>query len=163
MEELSFTDDEIIKCVQNLDVSKSSAIEYLPTKIFKEAVLHKPERFIKIIKLYIESGQIPDSWKIATVTPLPKGVDQTNVSSFRPISVLPVPGKILERLIHTAISNHLDDNDILSKNQGGYQKGKSTLDSISLFVDDILGNRNKGNITPSAFIDIKKVFRFCKL
>ena len=71
MPDLEFTDDEIIKCVRDLDVSKSSAIEYLPTCIFKQAVLHKPSRFIKIINLSVSTSTIPDSWKIATVTPLP--------------------------------------------------------------------------------------------
>ena len=156
--DLNIDDAEIIKCVRDLDVSKSSALEYLPSKIFKEAVLHKPHRFIKIIKLCIETGKIPEKWKVATVTPLPKGGNLTDVSNYRPISVLPIPGKILERLIHTHISKHLDLHNILVKNQGGYQKGKSTLDSISGFVDDIQSNRNKGNITLAAFIDIKKAF-----
>ena len=158
MPDLVFSDDDIVKCIKDLDVSKSSAIEYLPTYIFRAAVLHNPQRFIKIINLCIDSGKIPDVWKIATVTPLPKGGNLTNVSNFRPISVLPVPGKVLERLIHTAISTHLEVNNILSKFQGGYQKGKSTLDSISIFVDDIQRNRNKGNISMAAFIDIKKAF-----
>ena len=158
MPEFDFSDEEIIDCVKNLDVSKSSAIEYLPTKIFREAVLHQPSRFIKIIKLCVTSGKIPDKWKIATVTPLPKGGDLTDVSNYRPISVLPVPGKILERLMHTHISTHLDLNKILSEKQGGYQKRKSTLDTISCFVDDIQSNRNKGLITLAAFMDIKKAF-----
>ena len=147
MPDVNFTDEQIIKCVQDIDTSKSSAIEYLPTHIFKRAVLHNPSRFIKIINLCVETCAIPGSWKIATVTPLPKGGDATSVSNLRPISVLPVPGKVLERLIHTAISSHLENNNILSKNQGGYQKQKSTLDSISNLVDNILENRNKGNIT----------------
>ena len=158
MPELEFSKEEIIKCVDDLDVSKSSAIEYLPTRIFKAAVLHNPSRFIKIINLCVLTCKIPDVWKIATVTPLPKGGDLTNVSNYRPISVLPVPGKVLERLMHSAISSHLEISNILSEHQGGYQKGKSTLDTISLFVDDIQRKRNKGNITLAAFIDIKKTF-----
>ena len=82
----------------------------------------------------------------------------SNVSNYRPISVLPVPGKVLERLMHSAISKHLELNSILSVKQGGYQKGKSTLDSVSVLVDDILCNRNRGNICLAAFIDIKKAF-----
>ena len=121
-------------------------------------MIKSPDRFCKIIKLCVSTCKIPDSWKIATVTPLPKGGDPTNVSNFRPISVLPVPGKILERLLHSSISEHLEINSILTKKQGGYQKGKSTLDTISILVDDILSNRNKGNITLAAFIDIKKAF-----
>ena len=158
MDFFNFSDEDIITCVRKLDTSKSSAIEYLPTHIFKSSVLYKPARFIKIINLILTSGSIPDSWKIATVTPLPKSGDMTNVSNYRPISVLPVPGKIFERLMHTHLSSHIQTNEILSKNQGGYQKGKSTLDAIGSFVDDVLKNRNSGNISLAAFIDIKKAF-----
>ena len=80
------------------------------------------------------------------------------MSNYRHISVLPVPGKVLERLIHNSLSMHFDVNNILSTRQGGYQKGKSTMDSISCFVDDILLQRNNGNISLAAFIDIKKAF-----
>ena len=158
MNEMRFTDDDIVNCVKELDSSKSSAIAYLPTTIFKDAVLNNPSRFIKFIRLCMLNDIFPDSWKVATVTPLPKGGDLTNVSNYRPISVLPAPGKVLDRLIHTAISTHLEENQIWNKKQGGYQKHKSTLDTISALVDNILENRNKGNITLAAFIDIKKAF-----
>ena len=92
------------------------------------------------------------------MTPLPKGGDSTDVSNLRPISLLPIPGKILERLMHNKLSSHIELNNILTKFQGGYQKGKSTIDSISVFVDNILLNRNKGAFTVAAFIDIKKAF-----
>ena len=158
MPDISFTDEDIISCVKDIDVSKSSAIDYLPTNIFRDAVLHNPSRFIKIINLCIQHSEIPDAWKIAVVTPLPKGGDPANVSNLRPISVLPVPGKILERLVHTKIMLHIDAHKILNAKQGGYQKKKSKLDSISTFVDDVLTNRNSGNISLAAFIDIKKAF-----
>ena len=158
MPDFHFSNEEIIKCVKDIDVSKSSAIDYLPTCIFKEAVIHNPSRFIKIINLCVQNSEIPDSWKLAVVTPLPKGGDPSNVSNLRPISVLPVPGKILERLMHNKISDHINNHGILNERQGGYQKKKSTLDSISNFVDDVLINRNMGNISLAAFIDIKKAF-----
>ena len=158
MNEFNFSDEQIIECVKNIDTSKSSAIDYLPTNIFKQAILHNPSRFIKIITLILQTSIIPPSWKIAIVTPLPKSGDLTDVGNYRPISVLPVPGKVLERLIHDSLSQHFDQHNILSTRQGGYQKGKSTMDSISCFVDDILLQRNNGNISLAAFIDIKKAF-----
>ena len=158
MEYFNFTDEDILKCIKDIDISKSSAIEYLPSHIFKDVILHNPSRFIKIIRLCLDTGEIPDVWKIATVTPLPKGGDSNDVSNLRPISVLPIPGKILERLMHNKLSAHIEENQILTKFQGGYQKGKSTIDSISVLVDDILLNRNKGFFSLAAFIDIKKAF-----
>ena len=106
----------------------------------------------------LTTNEIPLSWKSAVVTPLPKGGDSSNVTNLRPISQLPIPGKILERIIHTKISEHLDLNHILLDEQGGYRKSCSTIDTISKLTNDILRNRNIGNITLAAFIDIKKAF-----
>ena len=106
----------------------------------------------------VEFCKIPNSWKRARVTPLPKSGDFTNVSNYRPISQLPVPGKVLERLVHSSITCHLENCDILLKQQGGYRKAHSTLDTISALTNDILRERNVGKFTMAAFIDIKKAF-----
>ena len=68
------------------------------------------------------------------------------------------PLKVLERLMHDTLFTHLDVHGILSEKQGGYQKGKSTTDSISVFIDDILLNCNIGKFSLASFIDIKKAF-----
>ena len=81
-----------------------------------------------------------------------------NVSNYLPISQLPVPGKVLERILHSKITSHLEDCNILLKEQGGYRKRCSTIDTISVLTNDILRNRNTGNITMAAFLDIKKAF-----
>ena len=63
MPDMVFTDEQIVDCVKEMDVSKSSSIEYLPTTIFKEAVLKNPKRFIKIINLCFSTCIIPTHGK----------------------------------------------------------------------------------------------------
>ena len=89
----------------------------------------------------------------------------SQISFFRPYLFHSFPFPIIllkfDLTVHCIVnweSNHLETQNILSPNQGGYQKAKSTLDSISGLVDNILINRNKGNITLASFIDIKKAF-----
>ena len=60
--------------------------------------------------------------------------------------------------MHNHISEYLESQSVLSSRQGGYQKGKSTNNSISSFIDDILSNRNVGRFSLAEFIDIKKAF-----
>ena len=95
---------------------------------------------------------------MARVNPLSKGGDSSQVTNYRPISQLPVQGKILERLIHTKLEVHLDVNNILTENQGGYRKKRSTIDTIATLTDEIARQRNIGNFTIATFIDIKKAF-----
>ena len=158
MPDIIIDDNEVLKVIKELNENKSSAIDYISTKAFKHSVLAVPNKFIKILKLSLKSSKIPNSWKKAKVTPLPKSGDMSNVSNYRPISQLPVPGNVLERIVHTKITSHLENCNILLKEQGGYHKKCSTIDTISVLTNDILRNRNVGNITMAAFLDIKKAF-----
>ena len=88
--------------------------------------------------LWFTTNIFPDAWKLATVIPLQKAGDPSDVSNLRPISVLPLPGKILERIAHPQISKHLEEANALSPRQGGFRKGKSTIDTVASFTDDIL-------------------------
>ena len=94
-------------------------------------------------------------WK---VIPLYKGGDRENVGNYRPVSLLPLPGKILEKIVHSRISDFLDNDHFLSGNQGGFRKGFSTTSTIAKLTDDIFDQINSGNTTLAVYIDLKKGF-----
>ena len=77
--------------------------------------------------------------EIAKITPIRKQGDHTNVNNLRPIALLPLPGKIAERLFRTQRSEHLEHYNLLNPNQYSFQKNKSTLD----FTDDVLLDINE--------------------
>ena len=133
MPDIDVSEFEVVKAVKDINISKSSTLDYISAKVFRDAVLCLPQKFTKILRLSIQQQKIPKKWKVAKVTPLPKSGDFTNVSNYRPISQLPIPGKILERIVHDQIINHLNINNILTDIQGGYRKSCSTLDTISVF------------------------------
>ena len=66
-------------------------------------------------------GTIPQSWKHAKVTPIIKSGDQTNVSNFRPISVIPVIMRVFERIVHNQLSTYLNDTKLLYEYQSGFR------------------------------------------
>ena len=100
----------------------------------------------------------PDSWKIANIIPLQKPGDRSDVNNLRPISLLPLPGKMLERIVHTQLSTFLEANNLLSDKQGGFRKGRSTISTIAAYTDDILLGIKDKQYTLAAYIDFKKAF-----
>ena len=62
------------------------------------------------------------------------------MSNYRPITVLPIPSKILERLVHTQIYSYLSENKILSQSQFGFRPKLSTSTALAFFTDSILDN-----------------------
>ena len=115
-------------------------------------------QLLYIFKQSVKTGKFPDKWKIATVVPIFKGGNKEDVSNYRPVSLLPVTGKIFEKILHYQIVNFLDNNDFLSDKQNGFRKGKSTLESIVNFTSDIFDSINERNYTVATFIDLKKAF-----
>ena len=80
------------------------------------------------------------------------------MSNYRRITVLPILGKILERLVHTQIYSYLSENKILSQSQFGFRPKLSTSTAVAFFTDSILDNADNGLITASVFLDLSKAF-----
>ena len=144
--------------VSDIDISKSSGIDNISSKCLKDAFLILNYQLCYLFELSISECIFPESWKIATVVPLFKGGIKEDVSNYRPISLLPVPGKILEKIVHDHLMKFLDVNNILCEKQNGFRPNHSTTNSIIDLTNDIYNEINNGNVTLAAFIDLKKAF-----
>ena len=111
--------------------------------------------FTDLINKNFITGLFPNSWKCARVTFLFKGGNF--VGNYRPVSLLPQPSNIIERIVHNKLVAFFDKNKILDPNQGGFRKGHSTINTISNLTNDIF-NGNTGKLTMSCFIEMAKAF-----
>ena len=102
-----FTENEVFNIIRKIKTSKSPGIDNANGTVIKEAFSVLIEALTFMFNLSIEQGIFPDSWKLATVVPIPKTGDPTQVSNLRPISLvlLPQPGKILEKLVHNQLTH----------------------------------------------------------
>ena len=73
------------------------------------------------------------------------------------MSLLPLPGKLLEKIMHSRMMEFLDHNNLLDK-QGGFRPGHSTIDTMLYFINDLFSAINNNQITFAIFIDFKKAF-----
>ena len=88
------------------------------------------EPIIYLFQLSLEKGVFPDDLKIAKMTPIYKAGDNSDISNYRRISVLPCFSKILERLMYNRLYKYLKENNILYEKQFGFQSEYSTNDAI---------------------------------
>ena len=75
-----------------------------------------------IINVSLESGNIPKLWKTAIVHPIPKISNIKELKDLRPINLLPVCAKLLEKIVYYQISGHLETFKAFPKNQSGLMK-----------------------------------------
>ena len=150
--------DEIIKLCREININKSSCIEHLSCEILRDAFLAKPEILMELFNLSFERSEIPNEWKVAKVTPLPKAGNSNDVSNLRPISLLPLPSKMIEKIVHNRIYNHCNDNNLLDPKQGGFRPKHSTISTTAFYINDIYNAMNNNEVTLSVYIDAMKAF-----
>ena len=112
----------------------------------------------KLFNLSIQSGQIPTEWKQLLVVPIPKASNKSSPSNYRPISLLSVLSKVLERHIHMLITDHLTEHHMLSDNQWGFSAGKGTITALLTTTHDWFGMLENGLDVCAIFFDYQKPF-----
>ena len=111
-----------------------------------------------MFNLSLETAVFPDAWKEALVIPIPKGGNLTLVQNYRPISLLPLPGKVLEKLMHKQLTNYQEEKSLITSNQHGFRKNHSTVHSIAQLTTYINKKADVGLPTLAAFVDFRKAF-----
>ena len=112
----------------------------------------------KLLYLSISTNSFRNHWKIAKVTPLHKGGARNDINNYRPISVLPILSKILEKHVASSLSVFLRDNNLLYELQSAFRSGHSTETVLIRLTDQILKNMDDDEVSGLVFIDFRKAF-----
>ena len=115
-------------------------------------------QFLYIVNKSIESGEYPSAWKIATIVPIPKVANPTEAGDLRPVALLPIPGKIVEKVVHKQMINFLEEHKYLDPKQNGFRSKHSTEETIFDFTSDLSIAKNKKLDSLAIFVDFKKAF-----
>ena len=145
---LTLTMEKVLEVLQCIDISKAAGIDKISGRFLKGGsnILAKP--IVKICNISISSGLSPSDCKIA----------KTNPKNFRPISLLPLISKVIERIVYNQVHSFLLKKNILYNNQSGFTKYHSTNLYCSFLNDKILNSFDKGLFTELILIDLQKAF-----
>ena len=99
-------------------------------------------------------------WKLANVTPIFKKNDEQLIKNYRPFSLLPICGKIFEKILFNNIYNYFNVNNFLTKNQSGFRPGDSTTNQLLYLVNEIheAFENPKSLEVRAVLLDISKAF-----
>src|SRR5688572_21885651 len=147
------------------DAIRSSKINTSPgdDKIPYEFIKHLHKNALKILLVLYNQiwteNQLPDDWHHAIILPILKpNKNATSPESYRPISLTSTICKIMEKLITNRLQWFLEKNQILSKNQSGFRKNKSTIDQILKLQDSILKKLKNKDSVLAVFIDFERAY-----
>ncbi|XP_052752380.1 uncharacterized protein LOC128200995 [Galleria mellonella] len=117
--------DEILTIIRSLKDTNSTGYDDISTKIVKEVATQIAPILSYIINLCIENGIFPDKLKISIIKPLYKKADRECMSSYRPVALIPIFSKIIEKVIYKALYNFLEKYNLLVEEQVGFRKNKN--------------------------------------
>jgi uncharacterized protein (DUF934 family) len=153
---LVITDEEVKKALHDLNPHKAPGPDGIPTKILKDFATELAPKFAKIYNASLLTGVLPREWKHANVVVIHKKGKRTDPTNYRPISLLPVCSKILERCIYNQIIPHIRPH--ISKFQHGFlAKSSTSTQLISFFniINNYLDNREEADVI---YFDLSKAF-----
>ena len=151
----SCTSDEIIDIISELDNNKSSDI---PVRIIKKASHVISPILSEHFNNLMTDGVFPEVLKVGKVTPVYKKENPESIENYRPISTLPVFGKIFEKIIYNRLYSFLQSKNILHENQFGFRKNHSTSHAINYSVTHINSCLKRKHHVLGIFIDLSKAF-----
>ena len=155
---ISASQEEIINIINNLNPNKSHGHDGVSVSMLKLCAAEVAIPLQLIFNDCITTGMFPDSWKYANIQPVFKKENREIKSNYRPISLLPICGKILEKIIFDQLYAFLNLNNLLSKNQSGFRPGDSTICQLLSITSSIYEAFENYEETRTVFLDISKAF-----
>ena len=148
----------VLDQLKNIQTSKSCGPDGIPPKLLKTAAPVISSHLAYLFNLSLNSGIIPDEWKMARVTPIHKGGDTSETNNYRPISVIPIVMKVFERAIHQQLSDYLTEHSLLAPQQSGFRKDHSTDTVLAYLTDYMYKQMDHGQLIGMVFLDFRKAF-----
>ena len=149
---------EVALLLSKLDITKSGDIYGINPKLIKDAGPAMAFNLSIIFNKCLTTGVFPQLLKTAKVIPIYKADSRMLASNYRPISLLPIIGKLFEKIIFSRITSFVNKYKILYRRQYGFQNGKSTEHAVIDIHENILNSLENGEIPCCIFLDFAKAF-----
>ena len=106
----------------------------------------------------LRSGKFPSEWKKANVVPTFKKGEKQCIKNYRPVSLLPVCGKVFERLLYNKMFSFFSKNGLISPKKSGIRPGDSCTNQLLSIAHEILSAFDDSHDAKAAYLDISKAF-----
>ncbi|GBN99144.1 Putative protein in type-1 retrotransposable element R1DM [Araneus ventricosus] len=154
-----FTEEEIFSIFEDCKNDKSPGPDGLTMGITKEIFFDNKSLFINLLNLCLYKGIFPKVWKRANVALIPKsGKDLRLPNNYRSICLLPVWGKVLDKILAKRLSYFLEQNNKLHDLQFGFRKDRNTFLPLHEVINTITTNKNNNLLTAMISLDISNAF-----
>ena len=158
LEQITVTENEVEDILKILDTSKAIGPDLLNPRLLKEAASILKYPLCTLFNLSLTLSTFPSEWKYANVTPVFKKDCPSNLKNYRPISLISILAKVMERLVYKHIYNYLIDNNLITSHQSGFTPGDSAVNQLLYITNEFGRTLDEGKEVRVVFCDISKAF-----
>ena len=149
---------ELSRSVSKMSASRAVGLDEIPIEAVRQCFPVIGPHLLRLINLSLTTKVFPDAWKTACVVPIPKSGDPTIPSNNRPISLLSVLSKILEKVVCCQLTSYLVSAHLFSSCQYAYRRHHSTEDAVLAAVELLVKNTDRGLVSSVTTVDLSKAF-----
>ena len=150
--------DEVSKIIDKLKSSKSTGMDGIDTYIIKLAKDDLVPVITHIVNLSIQNKSFPKQWKLAKIIPLHKKSETFLPKNYRPVALLPVTSKILERAVFTQVVDYLESNHLIHPAHHGFRSMHNTSTALLQMFDTWLEALENDEISAVIMLDLSAAF-----
>nr|XP_047144736.1 uncharacterized protein LOC105847031 [Hydra vulgaris] len=149
-------EDIIFNYLLELNENKSLGCDNISPYVLKHCAEGLSKPLSLIFKKSIHSGELPELWKSANITPLFKKGDKKDPLNYRPISLTSIPSKIIEKIIRKKLIIYITENNLLTSQQHGFIQNKGCLTNLLETFNIITTEIENGYPVDILFLDFEK-------
>ncbi|MCG7865188.1 MAG: hypothetical protein JAY74_02330 [Candidatus Thiodiazotropha taylori] len=158
MPEIRIDLNGILKLLSQLKPDKAAGPDSIKPVVLKQLKMEIAPVICLLFEKTLQTGQLPSEWKKAQVCPLFKKGDKTDPSNYRPISLTCILCKVMEHIIASNISRHLNKYNVLYELQHGFREKRSCETQLIQLVEDLGRQLSLGKQTDLVLLDFSKAF-----
>jgi len=151
-------EEEVNDLLCHLDTYKSMGPDGIHLRVIRELAEELAKPLSIIYQQSWLTGEVPDDWRLANVTPIYKKGWKEDPGNYRPVSLTLVPGKMVERFILSALTANVEDNQGIRPSQHGAMKGRSCLTALISFYSQVTHLVDEGKAVEVVYLDFSKAF-----
>jgi hypothetical protein len=148
----------VVSLAKNLKNKLTAGYDDIPKSLVKQCTQLIKGLLTHIYNVSLRSGVFPLEWKLAKAKPLYKKGDRYDIQNCRPISIISVFAKLLERFMFNRLIPFFYENKILTEAQNGFRKGKCVETAVQSFIEINQEALDKGVHSIGIFIDLTKAY-----
>ena len=150
--------DGVAQLLSNIKVNKASGPDNLQARLLQEVALEISPALTVIFQASLEQGALPNIWKSAAVVPIYKKGSRSDLGNYRPVSLTCICCKILEHIVFSSISKHLQNHEVLCDGQHGFRQKRSCESQLITTINDFAKCLNEKGQCDVLILDFRKAF-----